>query len=154
MNTLVLLLNEFYCDDLTQQNGYNIVKLKQLINFRGFEKIVIVLDGIREVNLDAVLKIFCEHLCCDKNIIRFVESINRVIYEVIPINTDDFYVFMPVSAMNKDNPLHDIFEKMQPNKKIRLCLIGVPEVIDNKFDTEVELPPITNGGSVFEDLWS
>jgi hypothetical protein len=71
-------------------------------------------------------------------------------HEILSMNVDDFYLFMPINAMNFDNQLYYIFEKIQPDRNIRLCLIGVPYMAGYKFETTVEFLPIVNKGSIFE----
>jgi hypothetical protein len=152
MNTLVLLLSEFYYEDLKKWNGYNLVKLKQLVSFRKFDKIIVMLDKSLEISEDVVLKVFCKDLHCSRGAVCPKNLSLYIMQELVQGETDDFYVFMPVSAMNADNPLHGAFEKIQPDRMIRLCLIGIPDAVDPRFDAEIEFPPIANIGSVFEDV--
>jgi hypothetical protein len=99
-----------------------------------------------------VLEIFYKNLDCPRDVMRIVKSVNDVMGEIFPINVDNLYLFMPISAKSKIDPLHCVFEKMQPDKNVCLCLIGVPNVIDYEFDSYVEFPPVANNWSVFEGL--
>jgi hypothetical protein len=148
----VISFNEFYPKNSDEHNNHNLVKLKELANFREFEKILIIVDKNVKTLPEIVLKIFCEDLRFDKNMVRLMESVDDIEYEILSDNMDNFYVFMPINAMNEGSPLHCIFERMQPDKRFCLCLIGIPDMIDSKFGTMVEFPPISNTWSVFEGL--